>query len=408
MLKDSVLLIKNQKIYLNFIMVIAPLMNFFSSICFDLYAPSMPAIATHLSVSTHLMKNTITMTMVGFAIGSLIFGVFIDCYGRRKTLIPSMFAFIIVSSFAPFVTSITQLMIIRFFQGMFTAACSIGSRAIIVDYFTGQRFIIAILYTTVAYGFGLMVAPFFGGYLQYYFGWQANFYAYIIVAFFIGLVLFLFLRESLPPANNRSLLKTVKSYGQVLKHRTLLAGIIILGIVLVEQLIYPTIGVFLVQVNLAYSPIIYGYSALAIGCSYLVGTLINRLLLPKFSPGILVNFGFIIMTTATALQLVLALWCELNLWTLALPIMLFNIGLGFIFGNIIGFCLRIFPENAGINLAIQTCYLMLISAAGVFAISSFKIDSVLPVSLIYVILVLIQFMLFKGGIRHRIDHNFNK
>lgn len=320
-------------------------------------------------------------------------------------MVPALFIFILISLYAPFVTTITQLMVIRFFQGLLTATCSIGSRAIIVDCFKGKQFNVAILYTTVAYGFGLMIAPFLGGYLQYYLGWEANFYAYVLIAILIELTLIFFVRESLIKADSSSLAKTFRSYGQVLKHKRLLAGIIILGLVQVEQLIYPTIGSFLVQDNLGYSSIIYGYSALAVGCSYLIGTLLNRSLLFKFSIETLVTYGFAIMALAIGIQWFLVFISGLTLWTLTLPIVIFNVGLGFIFGNIIAFCLRIFPENAGISLAVQTCYLMLISALGVYIISSFKISTLFPVPFIYSIVVFIQFVLFVLIVKEGMSEN---
>lgn len=393
--------VKNDAWYLNIVFFTAPLLNLFSSLIIAFYAPSMPAIASYLHISPESVKNTVTVTMIGFAFGSLFFGAFMDFYGRKKILVPALLFFMVISALGAQVQSVGQLMMIRFFQGFMTASCSIGSRAIIVDYFQGQRFNVAILYTTVAYGFGLMIAPFLGGYIQYYLGWQANFYAYAAMAGLIELLIFFLIKESLQVKNSGSLMQTFKHYGRVLTHQKLLVGIMILGLVQIEQLIFPTIGVFLIQDNLHFSSVMYGYMALATGCSYLLGTLINRAVLSRYSFEHLIGIGFGVMIFAVSLQLLLALQVGLTWWALVLPILIFNIGLGFIFGNIIAFCLRIFPENAGISLAAQTCYLMLLSAVGIFAISDFSITTLLPVPLIYGVIVCIQFLLFHFLIRER-------
>lgn len=341
--------------------------------------------------------------MIGFAVGSLIFGVLMDFYGRRFPLIIAMFLFICVSLLAPQAKTISELMFIRFFQGFFTAACSIGSRAIIVDYFQGKEFVIVILYTTVAYSFGLITGPFFGGYLQYYWGWKSNFYAYAFIAIIIELSLLLFVKESMKKTSDHSFKNTISSYSYVLKHNTLLAGIFILGIVMIEQLIYPTIGVFLVQNNMGYSSVKYGNTALLIGCCYLIGTLINRIMLNHFPRKKLVYIGLTIILASAGIQLILALVFTLNIWSLVLTIMTLNIGLGFIFGNIIGFCLQLFPKNAGINIAVQTCYLMAISALGIYIISGLNITKLLPVSIIYLTLGFIQLSIFHYFVYEKLN-----
>lgn len=385
--------------YLTLVLFISQLMNFLSGIAFSLYAPSMPAIASDFQISITTTKNTITATMLGFALGSIIFGVLMDYYGRRKTLLPAMLLFILVSFSAGFATHIWQVMVIRFFQGVFISAAAIGSRALIVDYFKDKDFVIAILYTTVAYGLGLVLGPFFGGYLQEHYYWQSNFYAYACLGILIELILWLFIRESLVVTETKSVWNVIQFYYSIVKHKTFLAGSTILGIVLIQQLIYPTVGVFLVQDKLGYSPVIFGQSALWIGVSYLGGTLLNRFLLPVFSVKKLIDIGFGMVGFSVFIQLILAFTTGLNLWTLVVPIVILNLGLGFFFGNIMGICLQLFPKNAGMNIAVQTCFLMIASSLGIFLISYFNINTLFAVGITFLIVLLIQAVLFYGIFR---------
>lgn len=386
----------HEKFYLNLIIVVAPLLNFLAGISFDLYAPSMPAIAREFNTSLVAVKNTITITMAGFAIGSLILGVLIDRYGRRTIIVPSLFLYIIVSLIAVKVTSIQQLLAIRFFQGAFTAAAGIGARAMVTDYFSGKRFFIAILYMSIAYGFGLVIGPFFGGYLQYHFGWQANFYAYALIAAIIELIIILFIHESLSHQVEESLWQTTKFYLPIVSHRIFLAGTLILGLVLVEQLIYPTVGVFIVQNTLQYSPVTYGNTALLVGLSYLVGTLMNRIMLEFLSANTLVTIGFSIMLFSVSTLFLFGASVGLNLWTLLIPIIIFNLGLGYIFGNIVAICLGLFPKNAGMNTAVQSCLFMLLSSVGIFFISYLNIVDLWHVALVYLVLLILQVTAFAS------------
>jgi len=70
--------------YLNLLIILVPLMNFISGISIDLYAPSMPALATHFASSITLVKNTVTISMLGFALGAILLGVLFDTLGRKS------------------------------------------------------------------------------------------------------------------------------------------------------------------------------------------------------------------------------------------------------------------------------------------------------------------------------------
>lgn len=380
--------------YSNIMMVLAPLMNFLSGIAIDLYAPSMPSIAVYFHTSMMAVKNTITITMIGFAIGCLLCGVLLDTIGRRKVILTSLLIFIIASLLAPHCQSIYQLIAIRFVQGITTSVMSIGGRALVADHFSGHRFVVAMLYISLGYGLGPVIAPFIGGYLQYHFDWQANFYAYAICASAIFVFYFLFVHEKFNRPKHHTLLKVVTFYKTIVTQKTFFSGAMILGLVQLELIIYPTLGPFLVEHQLNYSSITYGNSALIVGLGYLSGALINRLLLRFFKQHQLINIGFIILSLSLLAQLVLALYIGLNLWTLVFPIVLIGFALGFLFGNILSNCLKLFPNNTGIASASQIFLLMSLGSLGVFAISYLKITSLYDLFFVFLGILILQLLIY--------------
>jgi len=64
--------------YLTLIVLLAPLLYFLSGINVDIYSPSMPTIASYFHASIVATKNTISITVLGWAIGGLTFGILID------------------------------------------------------------------------------------------------------------------------------------------------------------------------------------------------------------------------------------------------------------------------------------------------------------------------------------------
>ena len=392
---QSALLQTNAKRYLYLILFIAPLLNFLSGITIDLYAPSLPSISAHFHTSVAITKNTITITMLGLGIGALINGILIDMIGRRKVLLAGLVIFIISSLLAPFCQSMTELMLIRFIQGFAVSTVAIGSKTLVVDHFSGKQYMAAMLYTSVAYSLGPIVGPFIGGILQFHFGWKSCFYAYAIFAIILFTAFTLFVNESLKTEHITPLKQTLSTGLMIASNRHFLVGSGFLCLGLVEQMIYPILGPFLVEHNLKLTPIIYGNSALTIGIAYLAGTLTNRFLLKRLALKHLFTLGLSIGLLGVLLQLLFAFTIGLSLWSIILPIFVINFGLGFIIANTFGVLLQLFPKKVGTASAIQTFLALIVGVIVLFIISHIQVESLFTVALIFTCLVILQIMLYR-------------
>jgi MFS family permease len=388
-----------EETFLNLVIIIAPLLNFLSGINIDLYTPSLPAIAHYFDASITSVKNTITVSMIGFAIGCLIFGAAMDVLGRRRIILFGLVSYTIANFLVLFATNIEELLLLRFIQGLMVSTVSIGSRALIIDNFTGHRFIVGLLYTSIAFSLGPILGPFIGGILQYHFGWQANFLAYGWLAMALFIIFALYVNEA-PIKRQQFSLKTILSnYLSVMKHRTFMAGVIIAGGGQFELLLYPTVGSFLVENILHRTPIAYGNSALIISCGYLLGSLVNRLLIKRLDFYRLIHIGFASLILGLLLQISFALLGNFNLFTLVLPIVIVGFGNGFIFSNILARSLKVFQNYAGVATAVLICLLMAIAAIGVFIVSHINVANLMTLSILFgasiAIRLLVYFIIFK-------------
>lgn len=380
--------------YLAILILVAPLLNFLSGINLDLYTPSLPAIAHYYSASIVAVKNTITVSMIGFALGCIIFGTAFDILGRRRVILFGLLSYIIASFLALFCVNIHQLILVRFIQGMMVSSVSVGGRSYIIDNFTGHQYNLGILYTSLAYGLGPIISPFIGGILQHHFNWQANFLAYAFFAMGLIVIFALYVNESNFIRQTFSLKKILANYTLVMKHRVFMTGIIIMGICQFELMIYPTAGSFLVENILHHTAIVYGNTALLGGCGYLLGTLINRLLIKKISLSHIANVGFVLLVLSSIIQISFALLAKLNLFTLVLPIVLLGFSGGFVFPNMLGRNLRIFPQNAGVATATLTCLLVIIGAVGVFIISHINVTGLVGVAVMFAVAIIMQLFIY--------------
>lgn len=401
---DALIEIENER-YLALLMILAPSLNFLSGITFDLHAPSLPAIASYYAAPISAAKNTITLSLLGFSIGCIVFGTLLDIFGRRPIILLGLSIYTFASFSALACSTIHGLLLVRFIQGFSVASLSIGCRTIILDVFTGHRFKVAILYTSLAFGLGPIIAPFIGGFIQYHLGWKANFVTYGIVSLILMIIFSLYISESKKGDEPFSLKNMFLNYIDVMKHRSFFPGIVIAGLSQVQLLIYTTTGAFIIENILHGSAITYGNSALIISCGYLFGTLSNRFLIKNFAIDTLIKIGFVLLFSGIVIQIIFSIWGQFNLFTLILPITLIGFSNGFIFINVLTCCLRL-SSSAGIATALFTSAVMVIGTIGTGVVSHINVNSMGWLAAIFGIPAmtqLISFFLFFKKIARDID-----
>lgn len=392
MLKCPIVL--SEKNYLLAVIIIAPLLNFLFGISVDLYAPSIYNITQHFHVSEFIGKRTIGALFFGFCLGCIVLGPLMDDYGRRKVIALSLLGFACISLLALIATDIHELTLIRVFQGVLVAAASIGSRILIFDNFTGKRYAIAILYTSFAYSLGPVIAPFLGGWLQYLYGWQSVFVAYSALSLILFLFVFLFIKDNPYQQKKFSLKKVAEEYWTITKNKIFFSGAIILGLSLFELMSFSVLGSYYFNVKLHLTSVNFGDSALLMGLSYLGGTLINRFLIPITSQKKLCTFGLIVLFLSSISYLLMSLILPFSEMTLVLPNMLISFSAGFIFPNILGAILKLYPKNIGVASATQSLLFMAVSMLTMFIVDHLNMHLTMHLGFLYLTLAVIQCIMF--------------
>ncbi|MGI0119132.1 multidrug effflux MFS transporter [Zooshikella sp. RANM57] len=376
------------KRYENFIIFLAPFINSVAGIAIDLYAPSLPSIGREFSVNSTIMQNTITITLLGYAIGQLFFGFMSDYYGRRKAINFGLVLFIVGSLISMFSSDITTLLIGRAIQGFAIGACQVVARAVLVDNIKGERFYIAILYLSLAFGLGPVIAPYIGGYVEELAGWRYNFLLYSVYSFTILLFVYFGLKESLDPAHKKHPFESMKGIKLMLADIRFSSGIIVLGTSFSSFLIWNVIGPFIVQEHLSLSSSFFGQTALGVGLCYLVGTLANRVLVKSFKPFKLMGLGLLLY--GAGLIVIIFNLNGIDLYTVLIGTMFIAFGQGFLFSNAMAKCMSLFVDRAGTSASLQGCLMLLIGSTVTALTSQITITSNLNVAEIFILLFLIQ------------------
>ena len=138
-----------------------------------------------------------SFTLTGVLIGSLLFSMLADKIGRRPVLIGATLYFSVLTLITAQVTSLDQLLVIRFIGGLGLGAIMPNAVALVGEY-SPRRLRIALM-ATISVGFTAGAA--FGGFVAAWliprFGWRSVFYFGGTVPLVIGLLMFVSLPESL-------------------------------------------------------------------------------------------------------------------------------------------------------------------------------------------------------------------
>ena len=156
-----------------------------------------------------------SVTLTGVLIGSLALSMLADKIGRRPVLIGATLYFSALTLLTARVTSLDQLLAIRFIAGLGLGAIMPNAVALVGEYSPKRSRVMAMLVVSNGFTIGAAVAGFIATYLIPRFGWRSVFYFGGTVPLVIGLLMFLSLPESLQFLTLRK--KSAETIGRWLK-----------------------------------------------------------------------------------------------------------------------------------------------------------------------------------------------
>ena len=212
------------------LILILGLLSMLMPLSIDMYLPSMPTIAQDFNVADATVQLTISCYLLGFSFGQLLFGPITDSYGRRYVLIAGLIIFIVAALICGIASNINQLITARFFHGIAAAATSIVINALMKDiYCDRDEFSKMMSFVMLISNVAPLLAPIIGGFILYWFNWQANFYTISLTAL-IGLALvIIFIPETLSKAKRSkfSFTRILSNFIMLFRHGQVLAYMMI-------------------------------------------------------------------------------------------------------------------------------------------------------------------------------------
>ena len=316
-----------------------------SGFAMDVYIPSLPDMATQLHTTPAAIQLTLSLFIISYGISQLIVGGLLDSYGRYWPTMISMLAFSAASFAIAFAQNINVIYAMRIVQGFTVAVIVVAKRSFFVDVYKGEELKKYTSLFSVIWAIGPIVAPFLGGFFQTTWGWSSNFIFLGLFSLGFFIIEVLIGGESQKQASPFSVRAILSTYGKMVKTPDFTAGMIILGLAYAMILLYRMASPFLIEQRLHFNPHVTGYCALFSGVSVMVGGTLSRMLIAKpFVKKLIV--ASVIQLSALAVLITLTTFYQ-NLPTLLLYVFLVHSTGGFIFNNLMSYCLIRFPQYAG-------------------------------------------------------------
>jgi DHA1 family bicyclomycin/chloramphenicol resistance-like MFS transporter len=193
----------------------------------DMYLPSLPDIAVDLAAHPAEVQQTITVFLLGFAAGMLIYGPISDRYGRRPIIAGGLALFAAASVLCAVADGMGMLTLGRVLQAIGGGAASALARAVAKDMFSAEGAARVLSLMAMVMAIAPLAAPTVGGQILLLADWRAIFH--VLAALGVaGLVATLaLLPESLPPSARVGirLLGAFGAYGRILVDRRAIADL---------------------------------------------------------------------------------------------------------------------------------------------------------------------------------------
>lgn len=354
----------------------------FGPLSTDLYLPSLPSIATHFAVGAAEAQLTLSVFLLGFAGGTLIWGPLSDRFGRRPTMLAGLAFFFVATLACAAAESMTQLIVARFVQAIGACVGPVVARAVVRDVFAREEAARVLSYMAMAMGLAPMVGPVIGGMLEAAFGWRSNF---ILIAA-VGAVALAATFRALPETNRHPNAEATRPSRMAAQFRELAGHRPYVGYALTVALAYSGIFAFIsgssfVLIRLfGVSPPAFGWLFAACVAGYMTGAFLSGRFTRRVGLHRMILVGGTVASTGGLAMTAFALTGSTAPWGIVLPMVAFLMGVGMMMANSQAGAVAPFPRMAGAASALLGFVQMTIAAAVGVAVGHVLETSALPMA----------------------------
>ena len=347
-----------------FIVILAMLTSI-SPLAIDVYLPSFTQISKYFYTSIDQIEVTLSIYLIGFALGQLVGGPLSDRYGRKIFIFVGLSIYILFSFMISIASSLEQLWVFRFFQAIGGGFAVVNTSAIVRDLFHGKEGAKVFSMISMVMMIAPMVAPVVGATILHFFSWQ-----FIFIFLSIYAMLLLYFITKLPETSPKTKTKNLfTNYITILKNKQAILLMLAGGFGISALFIFITKSSFIYmeyyKLDTIYFSLLFGLNAFGL----ILATKLNIILLERHSSIKLFLYAIIFQ-----IGIAIALYFLSKFHILPIMILgfvLYVSTLGLIFANVLSLLLEHFKTISATATELNGVMGFTISAFIVFIASLF-------------------------------------
>src|SRR5258708_1514225 len=275
----------------------------------DLSLPALPRLTAVFATTPDRAQLTLSVFLVGFAIGQLAYGPVSDRFGRRPVLLFGLVVYTIGGIGCALAGTIDQLILFRLLQGIGGCVGRVMGPAIVRDEFHAQKGAQVLSYVTLVMALAPLIAPVIGGYLLVFADWQAIF---LVLAGFGAIVLAVIATRFAESSKHRDPQATqiptlLGNYIRFMANRACLGYALINCFVFAGLFSYISGSSFVFIEVFGLPSHVYGMLFGATALAFMSGAALNGRVVRQHAPQAVLRVGLAIVLVAGAVMLSVAL-----------------------------------------------------------------------------------------------------
>jgi len=324
-------------------------LNALTPFSIDMYLPSFPEIARDLNVSISLMTLSVSTYFIGFALGQIFYGPFLDRFGRKPPIYFGLTLYVVSTFGCMTAHTLDQHLLFRFLSALGGSAASVGAMSMVRDYFPAEMSARIFSYLMLVLSASPLLAPTVGSWVVAWMGWRMIF---AILASFcvlnLSLVAFVLPHGYDADPNVHLRLKPiVKNFWEIFKNKQFFTYVIAGSFSFAGLFVFvgssPAIFMDGYHVN---SQVYGGIFALLAG-AMIAGGQLNLWLAKRFDDRTLFRYALWVETIFGIGFLATSLLTEIDLVTTIGFLLVILLGAGIAYPNAVALGLAPFSKNVG-------------------------------------------------------------
>lgn len=328
----------------------------------DMYLPALPTVQADLGISASMAQLTLTMTLIGMAVGQIFMGPVSDRYGRKLPLLAGMSLFVVATAGCVYAQNIWLFLMFRFVAGFAGSSGVVIARAIARDVCEGAELTRFFAVLMMVNGLAPIIAPVLGGQILLITSWRGVFVVLVIVGI-LQAVATLAYQETLPLADRISKLgDSFRMFPQLLRDRYFLGHCLLQCFIFGSFFSYLAGSSFVFQNIYAVSPQTYSLIFGGIGVGLMLAGMLPARLAGRVPDVVLLRYS-IMVPLAGALLLLGGFLTDAPIWYTVLMLFLTVVPLSVMAASSFSLALSRQGKNAGSASALIGFFSMILGGA---------------------------------------------